>query len=154
MTNATCDAYRKRRNAFMRIKNIKIGITSTRKILDEAKGVMEAIQRGESPPKSIGIYFENIRTLESVLTEKKLNLLRTIKERKPKSIYELAKILQRDTKNVNDDVNKLSELGFITLTKSKEGRVRVKPAVEYDKILLEIPISDSKAKRTPGTGSV
>jgi len=134
----------------MRIKkNIRIGIASTRKILDEAKGVMEAIQRGESPPKSVGgeIYFENIQTLQSVLTEKRITLLRTIKERKPKSIYELAKILQRDTKNVSDDVNKLSELGFITLTKSKEGRVRVRPDVEYDNILLEIPISDSKAKR-------
>jgi predicted transcriptional regulator len=126
----------------MKVKNIKIGIASTQEILDKFKKTCEAIERGESPKKSAGIYFEDVHTLESVLTEKRLNLLRTIKERKPKSIYELAKILQRDVKNVSNDVNKLSELGLITLTKSKEGRERVTPTVDYDKILLEIPISD------------
>ncbi len=131
----------------MKIKNIKIGITTTREMLDEAKAVMETIQRGDHPQKSEGIYFENIQTMESVLTEKRLQLLRTIKEKKPKSIYELAKILKRDVKNINDDVNRLSELGFITLTKSKEGRVRVAPTVNYDKIVLEIPISGFKEKK-------
>lgn len=131
----------------MRVKKIKIGIVSTREMLNEAKGVMEAIQRGESPRKNVGVYFENIQTLESVLTEKRLDILRTIRERKPKSIYELANILQRDVKNVNNDVNRLAELGLITLAKNKEGRVRVEPAVEYDKILLEIPISESKVKK-------
>ncbi len=132
----------------MKVKNIKIGIASTRQILDKFKETCEAIERGESPRKSEGIYFENINTLESILTEKRLTLLRTIREKKPKSIYELAKILQRDVKNVNNDVSKLSELGFITLTKSKVGRIRVSPTVDYDKILLEIPISDSENKKS------
>jgi len=35
-------------------------------------------------------------------------------------------------------VSKLSELGFITLKKSKEQRVKVAPSVDYDKILFEI----------------
>ena len=67
-----------------------------------------------------------------------LILLKTIKEKKPQSIYELSKILHRDIKNVNNDVAKLSELGFITLKKSKEKRMKVSPSVDYDKILFEI----------------
>ena len=67
--------------------------------------------------------------------------------KKPQSIYELAKILHRDTKNVSNDVFKLSELGFITLTKSQKGRARVSPTVNYDKIVLEIPISSIEVKK-------
>ena len=122
----------------MRLKNIKIGISTTEQILSEFQKTGEAIERGELPQKNEKIYFENINTLKNVLTDKRLALLRNIKERKPKSIYELAKMLKRDVKNVNDDVSKLSELGFITLMKSKTKRVRVSPTVEYDKILLEI----------------
>jgi predicted transcriptional regulator len=131
----------------MKIKNIKIGVSNTQQILDNFVETGEAIERGESPEKSEGVYFESIDTLESVLTDKRLTLLRTIKEKKPQSIYELAKILHRDTKNVSNDVFKLSELGFITLTKSKKGRARVSPTVNYDKIVLEIPISSIEVKK-------
>ena len=130
----------------MKIKNIKIGISNTQQILDNFVETGEAIERGESPEKSEGIYFESIDTLESILTDKRLTLLRTIKEKKPQSIYELAKILHRDTKNVSNDVFKLSELGFITLTKRKIGRARVSLTVNYDKIVLEIPISSIGVK--------
>ncbi len=131
----------------MKIKNIKIGISNTQQILDNFVKTGEAIERGESPEKSEGVYFESIDTLESILTDKRLTLLRTIKEKKPQSIYELAKILHRDTKNVSNDVFKLSELGFITLTKSQKGRARVSPTVNYDKIVLEIPISSIEVKK-------
>ena len=130
----------------MKIKNIKIGISNTQQILDNFVETGEAIERGESPEKSEGVYFESIDTLESILTDKRLTLLRTIKEKKPQSIYELAKILHRDTKNVSNDVAKLSELGFITLTKSKKGRARVILTVNYDRIVLEIPISSPGVK--------
>lgn len=131
----------------MKIKNIKIGVSNTQQILDNFVETGEAIERGESPEKSEGVYFESIDTLESILTDKRLTLLRTIKEKKPQSIYELAKILHRDTKNVSNDVFKLSELGFITLTKSQKGRARVSPTVNYDKIVLEIPISSIEVKK-------
>ena len=131
----------------MKIKNIKIGVSNTQQILDNFVETGEAIERGESPEKSEGVYFESIDTLESILTDKRLTLLRTIKEKKPQSIYELAKILHRDTKNVSNDVFKLSELGFITLTKSQKGRARVSPTVNYDKIVLEIPITSIEVKK-------
>ena len=124
----------------MKVKNIKVGISNTQQILNNFKKAGEAVERGEIPQKSERVYFENINTLKNILTDKKLALLRTIKERKPKSIYELAKMVNRDIKNINADVSKLSELGFITLTKSKTERIRVSPTVNYDKILLEIAV--------------
>ena len=122
----------------MKVKNIKIGISSTQEVLGDFKKTCESLEKGETPKKKEGIYFENIDTLKSILTDKRLALLKAVKEKKPQSIYELAKILHRDIKNVNNDVSKLSELGFITLKKNKEERVKVAPSVDYDKILFEI----------------
>ncbi len=74
------------------------------------------------------------------LTEERLRILKTIKRTHPHSIYELAKLLKRDTKNVSDDVSYLAEIGLIELKKTKEGREKVMPIVNYDKILLEIAV--------------
>ncbi|MEW6418923.1 MAG: hypothetical protein AB1480_12515 [Nitrospirota bacterium] len=125
----------------MRIKNVKIGIRGLREGLEEFAKVAEAIERGESPKKKRhGVYFENIDTMRKVLTDKRLTLLKAIKEKHPSSIYELAKIVDRDFKNVSDDLKYLAEIGLVELKKSKEDRTRVTPAVGYDKILLEIAV--------------
>jgi predicted transcriptional regulator len=55
-------------------------------------------------------------------------------------VYELAKILGRDLKNVNQDLKMLSDLGLVTLEKSCEKKRRVIPHVDYRKIILEIPV--------------
>lgn len=54
--------------------------------------------------------------------------------------YVLAKMLKRDVKNTFDDIQFLANVGLIELKKTKEGRERNTPIVNYDKILLEIPV--------------
>lgn len=57
-----------------------------------------------------------------------------------KSIYELAKLLGRDNKNTFDDVQFLAQVGLVELKKTREGREKSTPKVNYDRILLEIPV--------------
>lgn len=78
--------------------------------------------------------------MRKVLTEERLKILKTIKKEQPSSIYELAKILKRDKKNTFDDVQYLTQVGFIEIKKTKEGREKTTPLVKYDKIFLEIPV--------------
>jgi len=125
----------------MRIKNVIIGIKNAREILDEAKDVMKRLDRGEKVGrKKAGIYFENLETMRKAITEERVRILRVIKEKHPASIYELAKLLGRNLKNVSDDVHYLAELGLIELEKTKNGREKTTPKVNYDKIMLEIPV--------------
>lgn len=74
------------------------------------------------------------------ITDERLRILKVIRKYKPDSIYELAKILHRDAKHVTDDVHYLSELGLVEIEKTKEGRHKTKPVVEYEKILVEIMV--------------
>lgn len=124
----------------MKVKDIKIAIKSKDELFDEIKDVWKNLERGNRVKKHEGISFESIDAMRKLLTEERLRILKTIKKNHPQSIYELAKLLKRDTKNVSDDVYYLRELGLIELKKTKEGREKVTPLVNYDKILLEIAV--------------
>ena len=64
-----------------------------------------------------------------------------IKTKKPSSIYELAKILNRGFKSVNDDVKLLQRFGFIDLIEEKvKNRKRLKPVINIDNITIKISI--------------
>jgi len=50
-------------------------------------------------------------------------------------------MLNRDIKNVSDDVHYLASIGLVELKTTTSGRKRTVPSVDYDKILLEIPVN-------------
>jgi predicted transcriptional regulator len=124
----------------MKVKNVKINIQSTRGFLQEAEGVMKRLAGGEPLKKQTGIYCENLEAMRRVLTEKRLAILHTIRERRPASVYALAKILGRDVKNVTQDLEYLKALDLVELKKIKKGREKTVPSVQYDTIHLEIAV--------------
>ena len=124
----------------MKIKNVKIGIRTVDEALNEAKEVMTKLSKKEKVKKRTGIYFENLEGMRKVLTEKRLEVLHTIKKEHPASVYALAKSLGRDITNVTDDLSYLEYIGLVELKKSKEGRDKTTPTVNYDKIQIEIAV--------------
>jgi predicted transcriptional regulator len=124
----------------MKIKRIDIGIKGLKESLGDFVRTWGKLEAGEKVKKEEGIYFESVDTMRAILTNKRLLILKTIKEKKPNSIYELAKILGRDIKNINQDLKLLSDVGLVTLEKIETDKKRVIPHVDYSKILLEIPV--------------
>ena len=124
----------------MKIKRVKIGIKSLKDVLSNAKEVMKKLDRGEKVKRESGIYFENLEAFRRALTERRLEMLHVIKENHPSSVYELAKMLDRDIKNVNMDLEYLMEIGLVEIKRSKEKRERVIPEVNYDVIELRVAV--------------
>ena len=124
----------------MKVRDIKISIKSDNDFFKEVKEVWEKLEKGQKVKKHEGISFESLEAMRKVLTEERLRILKTIKKEHPQSIYELAKILRRDIKNTFDDVQFLAQAGLIELKKTKDGREKTTPRVNYDRILLEIPV--------------
>jgi len=124
----------------MKIRRIEIGIKPLKESLHEFAVVWDKLQHGEKVEKRTGIYFESIDAMRKVLTNKRLTILKVIKEEEPNSVYALAKLLGRDLKNVNQDLKMLVDIGLVTVEPVKDGKKRIVPHVEYDKILLEIPV--------------
>ncbi len=85
--------------------------------------------------------FEGISMLRKILSNEKARILHTIKSKKPVSIYNLARILGRDFKSVNEDIHLLEKFGFIDLIAEKSGRrERLRPVLIVDSINIKIEI--------------
>lgn len=124
----------------MKVKKITIGIKPTREFMAETEEYMKRMAKGKKVAKDTGVYFEDLATMRKVLTEKRLELVRVIKRKKPLSVYALAKLLGRELKNVMKDLEYLEAVGLVDLRKSKSGRGETVPSVKYDKIELEIAV--------------
>ena len=121
----------------MKIKNIVVEVKS---VEDTLKEVMGKIKGGKSVKKKESISFSNIDIMRRVLTNKRLELIKAIKKYKPKSIYQLAKIVNRDSKSVNLDIRLLSKLGMVDLMPRENGRENIIPTVDYEEIDVAIAI--------------
>lgn len=85
--------------------------------------------------------FEGLSALRRLLSNEKARMLHTIKEKKPSSIYNLAKILKRDFKSVSDDIKLLERFGFVDMIAEKTGnRARLKPVIVVDSINVHIKV--------------
>ena len=125
----------------MKIKKVEVLIQPDE---DFWKGLIKdarKIDRGERGLiRKESIIFDSIEQFRKVMTNKRIELLRAIRHKKPKSVYELAKLVNRSVDNVNNDVRFLEQLGFIETEKIKNGRHKLMPSVDFDKIEIELPI--------------
>ena len=85
--------------------------------------------------------FSGILALRQLLNNEKARILHAIKTHKPKSIYELAKKLNRNFKAVKDDLNLLERFGFIEFIEEKtKNRIRHKPVIVVDTITIHVKV--------------
>ena len=85
--------------------------------------------------------FSGIAGLRQLLSNERARLLSTIKNKKPTSMYNLAKILERDFKSVRQDIRLLERFGFIELDANTKGkREMLKPVLAVDKVVITVNI--------------
>ena len=125
----------------VKTKKLKLYIEDMEQFKKKIKEELKAIDKGRAKTLSEdSISFQSLDQLRKFLTPKRLELLRVIRHKKPQSIYELAKLVERTPENVNTDLKFLGGLGFVEVTKVKEIRKKSIPEVSYDKMTLEIPV--------------
>ena len=124
-------------------KKLKISIGT----LEEAgKRFVDAWHQAEKDEESSSLKeyltFENLEILLKVLTPKRLELLKELRNQGTSSIRQLSKILNRDYSNVHTDVKQLSLYGLIKKTKDE------KFFVPWKEIIVHFPLI-SKPNETP-----
>ena len=107
-------------------------------IIDEG-GTFNALMKRFSGSQDYD--FEGLTLLRRILSNEKARLIHFIKKNKPGSIYELAKMLGRDFKSVNDDIKLLEKFGFIEMVAEKSGkRLRHRPILVVDSMHIHIKL--------------
>lgn len=104
--------------------------------ITESKGIFKKTKTSKQ-----GYDFSGILALRQLLSNEKARILHIIKTQKPKSIYDLAKKLDRGFKSVNDDLKILERFGFIELVEEKtKKRIRHRPKIIVDTITIHIKV--------------
>lgn len=123
-------------------RTLKITIKTVSEALDDVRGAFKAAASGRRVRRRDGVYFTSIEAARNLLTPNRLALLRAVRSDRPGSIYELAKLVNRDLKNVHDDLRLLARYGLVRMANGKgsgKRKVRVPHAV-FDQIELKIAI--------------
>ncbi|HVO24935.1 MAG TPA: hypothetical protein VMW56_15040 [Candidatus Margulisiibacteriota bacterium] len=123
----------------MKVKRVKIGVRPPGRIFDEAAAVVDRLGRGKRVrAERDWIYFADVRAMGKVLTPKRLELLKAIRDHRPASVRALAALAKRDVKNVADDVGLLAALGLVDLAPSAAPRRQRAPRVGYATLTVEV----------------
>lgn len=95
----------------------------------------------DSLPSKDTIIFDTLSSFRNFMTLQKLEILTIIASEKPKSVYELAKMVDRSLGPVQNDCNTLESVGFIIFEKQRTGRKTITPKLtfNYDRIIVELP---------------
>ena len=106
---------------------------------------LEAIRRmeeGEKIDEPAVLSFADEEQLAEVFNVHTYSLLRVIREEEPESIRETARLVERDVKNVHQELTRLEVLGVIRF--EEEGRSK-KPVFPYDDLLIR-PFVDERSE--------
>lgn len=122
----------------MKVK--KIRIKSLEDSLQDFATAFKSISNKKPVKQKGGVFFASMEAVRKVLTEKRIELLRVIKQKKPTSLYELAKLMRRDLKNVTQDISFLEDLGLVDLQKPRGARNQRKPVLLSDRFSVEFAI--------------
>jgi predicted transcriptional regulator len=122
----------------MKIKTIKI--QTLEEGLQDFADAFHKAQTGKGKSAKTEVFFTSLEAARRVLTPERFKVLRFIKENKPNSIYEVAKGLKKDMKNISQDLRFLAEVGLVELTDSKASRNQKKPVLLSDHIRFEFLI--------------
>lgn len=82
--------------------------------------------------------FEDSFELLEALTPKRVQLIREIQISRPASIRDLAEMVERDIKNVWDDLRKLSDIDLVAFR--IEGRVK-RPVIKKQIIVTTVKVN-------------
>jgi len=121
----------------MKILNIKV--ESLGDSLARAAHVMESLEQGKKIKPQQVVGFNDVFSMSSVFTQKRWELITTLRDSGPMKISNLAKKLSRNYKNIHDDVALLMQWGII----EKDALNNV--VMPFDELMFDVKLSERKA---------
>jgi predicted transcriptional regulator len=122
------------------VNTLKVGIAS----YDEMKALTLAIARGKRKlaPGEPRVWFPSTESFARVLSAGNRELLRTIAEKAPGSLEELAALTGRKKPNLSRTLKTMANYGLVRLETGP--RRRIAPKVLYDRVELELPLTTKR----------
>jgi len=125
----------------MKLKDVEIVVMSDEDYGEHLNQLFERVKRGEiHEPEPHKIMARTAEDIGKILTRERLRLLHIIREKRPESISELARMLKRKESNVHNDLTFLEGIGLLELKEGKNHVMKV-PIVDYDALHITVPLT-------------
>jgi predicted transcriptional regulator len=121
---------------------LTVRIATPEDVFDDLEDSFAALDAGERPDEQLEVVLQREEDLARLLRPRNLTLLRTIAREAPASIRETARLVDRDVRQVHDDLTHLAEMNLLRF--ETDGRAK-RPVVWYDDIDVELPITEGRS---------
>ncbi|MFC3959483.1 hypothetical protein [Halovivax cerinus] len=121
-----------------------VTVKSSSEFYNDVTDEIAALERSEAVESTPTLSFTSYDDLMKTLTARVLDLIETIRQEEPASINETARVVDRDVKNVHEELSQLAQLGIIFF---EEAGQRKRPVVWFDELVINLPFDPETGDR-------
>lgn len=126
-----------------------VTVKSSSEFHDTVTEGIEALERDDTVDSTPMLSFTSYDDLIQTLTPRVLDLIEAIRREEPASINEAARVVDRDVKNVHEELSRLAQLGILFF--EEEGQSK-RPVIWFDELVITLtfdPESGDTATAAP-----
>ncbi|PSP37237.1 hypothetical protein BRD20_10405 [Halobacteriales archaeon SW_8_65_20] len=136
------------REQFRAESTLVVTVNASSEFHDEVTDGIESLDGGDTGDSPPTLSFTSYDDLIEALTPRVLDLIEVIRRDEPASINETARVVDRDVKNVHEELSRLARLGIIFF--EEEGQ-RKRPVVWFDELVITLPFDSEISDRATAT---
>jgi predicted transcriptional regulator len=122
------------------MKKLIVSIKSSSESLSDFKKALKEARKGKLKGEHFELSFDNKKDFDRFV--KNLGILAAILNHRPKSVYELAKLVNMDVSNLNKLIDFFETVGAVKIkSKTVSGRTVKMPIVEYEQIEFDLKVA-------------
>lgn len=125
-----------------------VTVKSGEEFHDDVHDAIESLEAGEAADATPTLSFASYEDLMGTLTPSVLELIEAIRREAPGSINEAARVVERDVKNVHEELTRLDRVGIVYF--EEEGR-RKRPVVWFDELVIDLPFESEDSDTATAT---
>jgi len=126
-----------------------VTVKSSSEFHDGITDGIEGLEQGDAVDSTPTLSFTSYDDLMETLTPRVLDLIEAIRREEPASINETARVVDRNVKNVHEELSRLAQLGIIFFEEDGQSK---RPVVWFDELVITLlfdPEADDTATAAP-----
>ncbi|RQG93305.1 hypothetical protein EA462_02180 [Natrarchaeobius halalkaliphilus] len=121
-----------------------VTVKSSGELHDDVTDGVETLERGDAVDSTPTLSFTSYDDLMETLTPRVLELIKAIRRAEPASINETARVVDRDVKNVYEELSQLAQLGIIFFEENGQSK---RPIVWFDELVITLAFDSETGDR-------
>jgi predicted transcriptional regulator len=145
MTDTTPPLHPMEREQLRTESTLVVTVQSSSEFHDDVTDSIETLERDGVVGSTPTLSFTSYDDLMETLTPRVLDLIEAVRRDEPTSINETARVVDRDVKNVHEELSRLAQLGIVFF--ERDGQ-RKRPVVWFDELVITLPFDPEPTDTT------